>query len=98
MTIENQKLLGKIELAVGALMLCIAAGLLIASAYYQDLWPHKSHALFQFSGYPALSGVTLTFAGVLLVKQWELRLAMQPALVIYGLTGIAVIAAVLIDT
>ena len=77
-------------------MLWVAVGLIIASAYYQDLWPHKSHALFVFSGYPALSGVTLTFAGVLLVKQWEFRFAMQPALLIYGLSGIAVIVAVLI--
>ena len=97
MSVENQKLLGKIELTVGGLMFLVVIGLLLASAYYQDIWPHKSHALFVFSGYPALAAVTLSFAGLLLIKQWELRLAMQPVLVIYGLSGIIVMAAVLFE-
>ena len=97
MSAERQKLVGKIELSVGLLMLLVVAGLLAASAYYHDVWPHKSHALLVFSGYPALSGVTLSFAGLLLVNQWELRIAMQPVLLIYGLSGIAIIVAVLLD-
>ena len=97
LSVEKQKLLGKIELTVGGLMFLVVIGLLLASAYYEDVWPHKSHALFVFSGYPALAAVTLSFAGLLLVKQWELRIAMQPVLVIYGLSGLAAIAAVLFD-
>ena len=97
MSAKLQKLLGKIELTIGALAFLGMIALLIASSYYQNIWPHKSYSLLVFSGYPALTAVTLSFGGLLLVKQWELRLAMQPALLIYGLFGIAVVAGVLIE-
>ena len=94
---EIEKRLGMIELAFAAAALIAALGLVVASVYYQSIWPHKSRALFAFALYPTITAVAFSVGGLLLQKGWEFRFAMQPVILGYGLLGIAVCLGVLID-
>ncbi len=94
---QIEKRLGMIELAIGAITLVAAMGLVVASVYYQSIWPHKSRALLAFAMYPTMTAVAFSIGGLLLWKGWEFRFAMQPVILGYGLLGIAVIIGVLID-